>query len=417
MTITTPSRGFTEKWLKSLPKVEKRLEIPDNGAKGLRLRVSPGGAKTFVWMYRHNGKVNRLTLGRYGTGEDRLTLAEARARLLQAREQLDMGITPALGDDAPDTVKALAEDFFLIKKRQLKRPERMRQVIDHDILPIIGNKKIKAVTRLNCSAVVEKVVNRGAPAHAGTVLDALKQMFDYAESKGFVENSPAAHIKPRRIGVARNVKDRALDYDPDHEEIDESLKEIRAFWHALNKAPRMSKQIRSGLKILLLTGVRTGELRLAQWEHIDYDKKLWSIPASNTKNNKAWKVPLTDPVIEMLKELEEDANGSKWVMASASAKGHIEDKAMARALKRLFSLKDENDDPVLDIDSFSPHDLRRTLRTHLSHLGIPPHVSEKCLNHSLGKIFGTYDKHPFIEERREALDKWTNTVLDAVGGK
>ena len=80
-------------------------------------------------------------------------------------------------------------------------------------------------------------------------------------------------------------------------------------------------------------------------------------------------------------------------------------------MKRLFSLKDAEGNNLLPIDYFTPHDLRRTLRTHLSRLGIAPHIAEKCLNHSLSKLGKTYDKHTYLDERREALEKWA-TVVD-----
>ena len=65
---------------------------------------------------------------------------------------------------------------------------------------------------------------------------------------------------------------------------------------------------------------------------------------------------------------------------------------------------------AMPINSFTPHDLTRTMRSELSKLRVPPHVAERCLNHSLGRIIETYDQHDYLDERREALQKWADQV-------
>ena len=213
-----------------------------------------------------------------------------------------------------------------------------------------------------------------------------------------------------------NIRDRYL-----------SGEEIRTVWRGLNLAPRLSVQIQIGLKILLLTGVRTGELLQAQWEHIDLDKGEWFIPKENSKTREPWTVPLVPSVIKLFEELQDIAGESPWVMASpTSATGHIDEKAPGHALKRLFTL--ELKDPrtgekkrLLDIPKCVPHDFRRTLRTHLDDLkmidpetgylvSIAPHISEKCLNHSLGRIEKTYNRNTLLKQRRAALEAWADYV-------
>jgi integrase len=306
-----------------------------------------------------------------------------------------------------------------------KRPDAVRQILDHDIIPVIGKKRIVSITTPTLTRVIDKVVDRGAKSHAGKVLATLKQLFKYAQVRGYTDISPAYPLNPGDLGVVTNVRERALDTDEEGEAQTE-LVEIAAFWRALDKAPKLSPQIRYGAKILLLTGVRSGELRLARWEHIDLDNATWKIPASNTKNAKAWTVPLSPLVLNLFEKLQEAADGSPWVQPSFAkeltgqftgkfiGENPITDKALARAVKRLFSLKDAKGNSLLPIEYFSPHDLRRTLRTHLSRLGVPVHIAEKCLNHSLGRLEQTYDRHTYIDERRDALNKWAAEVDLAV---
>jgi integrase len=414
-TRNIPKNGFTVTWLDNLKSEPKRFEIPDKGAKGLRLRVSPGGAKTFVWLYRDGNSTRRVTIGQYGDRDGQITLAKARKKLVDLKDNLRAGIKPhTSGEGIPKTVTELCEAFY--KRRILnsrKRPDIVRQVLDHDIIPIIGNRRLTTVTTTTLVGVVDKVIDRGARAHAGRVLSTIKQAFKWAQVRGYVELSPASPLDASSLDVGSNIRERALDVD-DEGEAQAVLAETTALFKALDAAPRLSAQIRIGLKLLLLTGVRSGELRLARWEHVDLDNALWKIPASNTKNAKAWSVPLSDTAVTLFEELDDESNGSDWVLRSADREAPITDKAMARAVRRLFSLKDKNDKQLLDIPRFYPHDLRRTLRTHLSRLGVAPHIAEKCLNHSLSKIGQTYDKHTFIDERREALQLWANSIESAL---
>jgi integrase len=427
---TVPKNGFTTKFLDNLKPKPERFEMADPGAKGLRLRVSPGGTMTFIWYYRDVDTCHRYTIGRYGDGDSQITLAQARSKLIAVKKKWADGIKPhSEAAGAPKTVAELCEVFY---ERRIvpirKRPDAVRQVLDHDIIPVIGNKRIVSITTPTLTRVVDKVVDRGAKAHAGKVLATLKQLFKYAQVRGYTDISPAYPLNPGDLGVVTNVRERALDIDEEGEAQTE-LVEISALWRALDKAPKLSPQNRYGTKILLLTGVRSGELRLARWEHIDFNNATWKIPASNTKNAKAWTVPLSPLVLDLFERLQAVAEDSPWVLPSfakeltgeftgkVSDKNPMTDKALARSVKRLFSLKDAKGNSLLPIDYFTPHDLRRTLRTHLSRLGVAVHIAEKCLNHSLGRLEQTYDRHTYIDERREALNKWATDVALAVNSR
>ena len=416
---TVPKNGLTAKFLDNLKPQAERYELSDPGAKGLRLRVSPGGTKTFVWFYRDGGTCRRLTLGQYGDGDSQITLAQARSRLIAVKQKLADGIKPHF--DAAGTPKTVAELCEVFYERRIlpvrRRPDAVRQVLDHDIIPEIGNKRIVSITAPLLARVVDKVVDRGAAAHAGKVLATLKQVFKFAQARGYIDISPATPLSPLDLGVKSNIGERALDTD-DEGEAQADLVEIRALWHALDHAPRLSPQIRLGVKILLLTGVRSGELRLARFEHIDFDNATWKIPASNTKNAKAWTVPLSPLVLELFRKLHKAAEGSAWVLPSfmgdLTGKTPITDKALARAVKRLFSLNTPDGAKLLPIAEFTPHDFRRTVRSHLSRLGTDPLIAEKCLNHSLGKLDKIYNKHTYLNERRKALETWAAEIELAV---
>lgn len=405
--ITTPPKGFTPAFLDNLKPKAQRIELADKACPGLRLRLEPSGRRTFVWYYHDAsaGKNKVKTLGRYGDGEGCITLSEARKALSSAKERHIDGVPVSPPADTPKTVEKLAELFYerrIVPYR--KRPDVVRDILDKDILPRLGKLPIATLTAPTVASMVESVVDRGAKTHAGKVLSVAKQMFRFAEGRGYIDRSPAYALDRKDLGVVDNIRDRHLDAD-----------EIKALWTAIEKAPRMSVQVRAGLKILLLTGVRTGELLKARWEHIDFDKSEWFVPEENSKTT-AWTVPLVPAVRALFHELKEIADDveegeepSPWVMAGRKD-GPVTDKVLGRALRRLFELKDKDGEPLLAIAPCSPHDFRRTLRTHLEDLGVEPHIAEKCLNHSLGRINSTYNRNPYLTQRREALQKWTDWV-------
>ena len=259
----------------------------------------------------------------------------------------------------------------------------------HDIKPVIGNKNIATLSTIAVTHCVN-VVERGAVAHAGKVTAILKQLFKFAEGRGYIDRSPAYSLDKKDLGVVLVKRERWLD-----------TQELKIVWDAISNQPRLSLPVKNGLKVLLLTGVRTGELMKTQWSNINFKKKEWFIPKENTKTLEQWTVPLTNEVINLFSELQ----GIDPVYVFAGKTGMLSDKVLGRAMRRFFETG------VLTIEQVRPHDLRRTMRTHLGKLKIPPHIAEKCLNHSLGSIEGIYDKNTYIDERREALERWEQFLM------
>ena len=150
----------------------------------------------------------------------------------------------------------------------------------------------------------------------------------------------------------------------------------------------------------------------AKWKHFNNKNKTLTIPAKNQKGDRKHKltapdfiIPLDDFAIGLLKEVEAD---SEYIFYGKTGDKPLSDKVLGRSVRRLL--------PKLDLEEgFTPHDLRRTLRTRLSKLGVMPHIAEKCLNHSLGKINRTYDQGDYLVERRGALAKWSRYVQRVVG--
>ena len=396
-------KKFTDIFVKNIKHNDNLQEFTDSA--GFVLRVSKTGVKSWVYSYKFNGKAKRLPLGRYPS----TSIAKAKKKYSDAVLLKDEGVDPkahkeeqeqAVQDEKErerQDIKWLADDFYTryIEKNR-KVPEQIKQQIDADIIPSLGTINLEEITTRQITLALEKIVERGANVHANKVLSTIKQMFTYALSKGIIERNPAQGINSINIGGKEKPRDRYL-----------SLEEIKLIWQWLDnkKNHRLHPATVLALKVLLLTGVRSGELRLAEWSEIDFDNALWTIPKEKYKTGIEHKVHLTEFTLQHLQELKE-LSGCKWVLPSIKDDKNpqpLTDKALSRAVKRIVGR-------IKDVEPWTPHDLRRTFNTQLSALGIMPHIVEKCLGHKLPGIMATYNKHEYLPERKEALEQWSDKI-------
>lgn len=254
----------------------KRYEIAD--AQGLSVRVSPLGLVSFQYRFRFQGKTQRLDLGNYPL----IGLAEAREAHFKARKLLDQNINPidakkqAIRSEAEgETVTQLTEDFVRRKlRRDHKCPEQAEQILNANVIPYLGSSKVKDVRRRDVVAIIEKIVDRGANTMANRTTSLVKQMFKFAVMKGLIESNPCGELTRTSIGGPEKPRDSYLTY-----------RNIWTLWHELEKVG-CSESLKLSLKILLATGQRRGELMKGQWKHINFERRLWTIPAELSKNGK-----------------------------------------------------------------------------------------------------------------------------------
>jgi integrase len=436
----TPPRGLTPAFIDALrPREGSRYEIADRRAPGLRLRVLESGGKVFRWYCTARGKV--VTIGPWSLGEQpgHVTLAQAREWLerlkaahaagaldtVEAELATHLRRRSRVADPTPEDRRlfgAVAEEFYADDiQRNRKRPEDARAILDRDVLPALAARPIGEITTLDVRDVVKRTITRGAAAHAGKVLATMKQLFGWAQANGFTDKNPAAPLKGRHLGVQENRRDRWL-----------TAEEIPAFWRALDAAvlgdPTKAQKLRpataAALRLLLLTAARTGELLRARWTDVDLDAATWTIPVENQKLTRAQErrarpfvIPLPPTAVALFEVLRDQADGAPWVLpgrgranGAASRRGHYDEKTLGHAVRRLVEAK------ILALPGgpVTPHDLRRSARTHLAKLRVPHWIVERVLNHSLGKIVETYDQNDYLDERREALERWDAYVARLV---
>jgi integrase len=161
--------------------------------------------------------------------------------------------------------------------------------------------------------------------------------------------------------------------------------------------------------LLLLLAVRKSELTEAPWSEFNLEDKKWFLPKERSKSGVGIVISLPPLAIEILEELKVRAWDSPYVLPNhrVSKSQHMGKDTLNRAIAKLFGIehsrKKQPPNVMGSIEYFTVHDLRRTSRSLLASLSVPPHVAERCLNHKLKGVEGIYDRYDYFEERQDAL--------------
>ena len=391
---------------------------------GLFLEVMPGGAKAWRLRYRLGGKQEKATLGDYPT----YSLAEACTWRDECKALARRGVSPMRlkrGDVVPEdtlpVVKEIAESFVrkwcvksLEKKRALvanakasdlvevfiwrwyedivvpanKHPRNIKRVLEKDIIPSIGAKRIADVSVDDILRITDSIKARGSDHMALQTRNVLKRLFAYAIARQKTQFNPAAAIQAKYIAVTRS-RDVALTAD----EIGRLLRCI--YQSSMRRANKLA------LHLLVICMVRKSELIEAQWTEIDFEEALWSIPGDRMKKDRPHLVPLSTQAVAMLQELKGLSGDSPWILPSRNTSKKPISKTTLNAVVRTLNH---------DVQDFVIHDFRRTASTHLHESGFNSDWIEKALAHETRGVRGMYNKAEYLTPRQDMLQWWANFV-------
>jgi integrase len=397
-----PAAGRIDYWDKSLP--------------GFGMRVSAGGGRTWVVMYRYNGIKRRMTLGKFPqTG-----LAAARDDACEVLRRAEKGADPASekkvrkvhSDTIADLANAYLEQHAKKKKRSWKKDERF---LNNEVLPVIGRKRITDTTRQDIRDVLQRIIDRDAPVHAARTLEVVRKMFNWAiAEKDMPIDNPAAKIPP-----PGKAEDRTRFLKPD---------EIRKFWHALT--PELVGEAGAiAFKLMLLTAQRSKDVLRMRRSDIDWNEHTWTQPAGTTKNGLEHVVPLAPVAYELAFILDVQA----CLDYEAALKARGKEKRPGEEPVYAFPSPVKSDSPVTrvfiakrweeilettGIPNFKPHDLRRTAITYFGKLKIPQDIKKKIIHHTKRKktdVTDIYDRFEYLSEKRQALGRWEQLLIKMVG--
>jgi len=397
---------------------EKPIKLTDGG--GLYLEVRPSGARLWRYRYRIGGKENVFALGEYvqvPPGETieqaqsrrnagMLTLAEARARREECRALVKQGIHPAhyrqaalMEQSARNacTFEAVAREW-IAKKKPNWAPYYLRQVerfLEADVFPYIGKLPIRDVTAAHLLEIVRRVEGRGAETVALLVRQWASAIFRYAVATLRADIDPAAALK----GAIHRPKVKH------HKPL--SRNQIANFVRALDSYGGYRTTV-IALRLLLLTFVRTVELRAARWDEIDLDRAEWRIPGERMKMREPHIVPLSRQAVELLRELHSYTGGRGFLFPNVR---NPRTCMSATTLNRALECLGFNGEGTID---FSAHGFRATASTILNEMGFRPDLIERQLAHAeRNKVRASYNQAEYLEERRAMMQQWAD-MIDAM---
>lgn len=390
--------NFTDTYIKGLKPSVNRYEDYEGG--GFGIRVTPKGIKTWIYRYKINGKTAKLMLGHYPT----MSLANAKKRFTELRGLRRDGTAPKSHIEKEEqkknnTVEKLVQSWYSgYAEKFIKKPAAIKKQIDKYITPLLGNFPLDKIQTIDITKALDSIVAGGAPIYANRILSTIKQVFNYGVSRGSLSHNIADSIRSRDIGGIEKPRERFL-----------TLEEIKRLWQFLDTkhSSRMSLDTKIAIKLMLLTGVRTAELRLAKWDHFNFEKFLWTIPSENYKTGLIHKVHLCPQVIGLLNELRKISKSTGYIIYRVDNTLPLTENALARAVSRIQER--------VKIPKWTAHDLRRTFATQLGQtLRIDPIVIEKCLGHKMPKIMATYNKNEMLPERKHALNLWGKYISNLI---
>ncbi|WP_346726992.1 tyrosine-type recombinase/integrase [Pusillimonas minor] len=368
---------------------------------GLYLVVPKRGRAHWMLRYTSNAKRKEMTLGKV---ED-LSLADARIKaalqMKQLREGLDLLVAKRRAENGSIIcVDDLFNDWHEGNVKRLKHHHIPFRVYTKEIAPVIGQMKPAAVTGRDIRQVLRNIADSNRPAVANDALMYCKQLFNHGIKLDIISYNPAFAFSVNDAGGIEKSRDRALTTD----ELAFIFKKFR------EESDSFTRDNYLACALLVLLGVRKGELTEARWSEFDLEEKVWYLPQERSKSRVAIDIPLPDLAIQWLNELKVRAFGSDYVFPNrrASKAPHMGSDTLNRAISKLFGREPgravQPENKMGDLEHFTVHDLRRTCRSLLASLGVPGHVAERCLNHSIKGVEGIYNRHDYFDERREALE-------------
>ena len=402
---------LTEKYILSAKRVpaEGRVDFQDTLVPGLALRVTPKGHRSFVLIARYPIRpVNptRRALGDYGE----LTLDEAREKARVWLALIQKGIDPKIEQarGRAEAARAQANTFAHVAEQYLQRgavklanAAELRRTIQREFIKPWGYRPVTDIRPEEVAEAIRAIVNRGASYGAHSAFAGLRRLFNWAigTHEFGLTASPMERLSPRDLIGAREARERIL-----------TDAELRAVWTATEA---MGFPFGPFIRMLILTGQREREVADLGWGELTLDvedagnddKALWTIPAERMKGSRVHEVPMAPLATTLLRSLPRFTGN--FAFTTTAGKRPI--SGFSKAKGRL--------DKLSGVEGWRFHDLRRTMRTHLSALPVPDMVRELVIAHAKPGLHAVYDRHTYQAEKRECLTLWERRLSAILDGR
>ncbi|WP_044179395.1 tyrosine-type recombinase/integrase [Phytobacter massiliensis] len=355
---------------------------------GLSVKVSKVGVMTWYYTYRIGGRTTapqRMKLGNYPD----LSLKSAREKREQCRTWLAEGKNPKhhlniATQEAlkPVTVKE-ALDYWIreyASRRRANVDKHVEQLNKH-IFPYIGDHPLSMCeTRhwLECFSRVSK----NAPVAAGYLLQMCKQALKFCRVHRYASSNALSDLTIDDVGKKQEKRDR-----------EHTRQELADIWRE-STGLKFKPYYTSLLRLLVVFGCRTQELRLSAIREWDLQDWIWTVPKEHSKGGEKILRPVPDAIRPFITALIEQ-NRDSGLLLGEMKKPEAVSQWGRGIYKRLGHA-----------EPWTLHDLRRTFATTLNNMGIAPHVVEQLLGHTLGGVMAVYNRSQYLPEKLDALNKW-----------
>ncbi|WP_426958409.1 tyrosine-type recombinase/integrase [Muricoccus radiodurans] len=399
---------------------------PDGG--GLYLQVSPSGTKAWIFRYSMAGIVTangkrgerQMGLGAYGERKPGVTLAEARQKAGEAATTLRAGRDPLTDRDeaeaatAASRAKADANSFRAVAERYMdthlqglanpKHRAQWRSTIATYAYPLLGDRPVSAITRLEVADVLRPIWNTKRET-AQRLAQRMDRIFRYAKAADLRSGDNPASMRDGlsallTIGAPGGVRGKrhhpALPWQ-----------QVPAFMEALRKKEGLGAR---ALELAILTAARSGEVVGARWREVDFDAATWTVPKERMKAGKEHRKPLTPAALALLQTLVEEGQSEEaFIFPGGKTKKPLSNMAMAMLLRGMN--EGPKGDPLRWQDAYGEavtvHGFRSTFRDWAGETGQPVDLAEAALAHIVrDKTEAAYARSDLFARRRTMMEAW-----------
>lgn len=414
------SKAISDIYLKALLKSPPavRVEIKDDKVEGLTLRVGPRGRPTWAYRFRVRGaggttargtalngvRYHRVSLGAYPA----VSIKAARAKAGLYADAIERGQNPlvALEEgavDRRDDVAGLIDDYLEHAEQSMRSARNARWILDRHVRPRWADTPVGTIRDRDARLLIAEV-RKGGPddqktgkLRNGAAAEVRKwgsMLFEWARKGGRVQQNPFRDVPAPKL----QRRQRFL-----------TMPEARAVWAATHL---LAYPWGEAIRLLMLTGCRESEICSARWPWYDDKAATILIPPEQYKNGQDFLITLPLEATAIIDELAR-LNGGNFMLTTTNGEKPI--AGIARKTLNQLHIKAEHQlgGPM---KRFSLHDLRRTVRTHLSRLGVSEVVAELVLGHALKGLQARYNVYGFADEKREALQRWATDLVATADG-
>ncbi|TKJ79978.1 integrase [Pseudomonas sp. CFBP13509] len=392
---------LSELKIKSAKPAEKDYVLFDGG--GLQMRVRSNGSKLWNFNYRHPVTKKRINMG-LGTFPE-VSLAQARKGSIAAREILAQGIDPKEQRDAvlqakqaetEHTFQNVATEWFELKKDAVTPAyaEDIWRSLTLHVFPDLATTQISAISAPQVINLLRPLETKGSLETVKRLSQRLNEIMTYGVNSGLIHANPLSGIrsvfkKPKKKNMAALAPDE--------------LKELMV---AIANAS-IKRTTRCLIEWQLNTMTRPAEAATTRWADIDFEKKIWTIPAERMKKRRVHIVPLTDQALALLEAIKPYSGHREYIFpADRDPRTHCNSQTANMALKRMgFEGR------------LVSHGMRSMASTILNEHGWDPELIEVALAHvDKDEVRSAYNRADYIERRRPMMAWWSEHIQEAATG-